>query len=75
MNESDVLLLERLATRDVEVERLLLRHQDFEERIASLERHKWLSADEQREVKQLKQLKLAGRDRLQSFLARPRASA
>ncbi len=69
MNESDVLTLQNMATRNVEVERLLHRHQSLQERIASLERHKWLSADEQREVKRLKQLKLAGRDRMQQILS------
>ncbi len=75
MTESDVTLLEHLATHDREIERLLLRHQDFETRIARLERHKWLSPAEQREVKQLKRHKLAGRDRMQSLLARPQAPA
>lgn len=75
MNERDVLTLQDMATRNVEVERLLLRHQDFEERIASLGRHKWLSADEQREVKRLKQLKLAGRDRMQKILSTAALSA
>ena len=75
MNERDVLTLQDMATRNVEVERLLLRHQNFEERIASLGRHKWLSTDEQREVKRLKQLKLAGRDRMQQILSTSALSA
>jgi uncharacterized protein YdcH (DUF465 family) len=75
MNESDVLLLQSLATRDAEVEQLLRRHREFEEKLAGFEQHKWLSPDEQREVKRLKRLKLAGRDRLQELLAAQRASA
>ncbi|MCO4771217.1 MAG: YdcH family protein [Deltaproteobacteria bacterium] len=69
MNESDVVLLQRLASQYVEVERLLQRHEGFEEQLSRLERHKWLSASEQREMKRLKQLKLAGRDRMQQILA------
>jgi len=72
MNESEALLLQRLATRDVEVERLLSRHQAFEERLAQLDRHRWLSAEERREMTELKRRKLAGRDRMQQIL---RASA
>ncbi len=72
MNDSEVLLLQRLATRDVEVERLLSRHRAFEERLAQLDRHRWLSSDERREMAELKRRKLAGRDRMQQIL---RASA
>ena len=74
MNESDVLFLQRLATRDAEVDQLLQKHQDFEAQLARFEKHKWLSEEEQREVKRLKRLKLAGRDRMHEVLRARRAS-
>mgnify|MGYP000551057345 CR=1 FL=1 len=69
MDPRDIRTLESLSTSNPEVARLLRLHTTYEEQLDALQRHRWLSPDEQRELKRLKQLKLAGRDRLAAILA------
>ncbi len=69
MDPQDVRNLESLSNTNPEVERLLKLHLIYEEQLKALQKHRWLSAEEQRELKRLKQLKLAGRDRLAAILA------
>lgn len=75
MDPQDATTLESLSNSNPEVARLLRLHTTYEEQLDALNRHRWLSPDEQREQKRLKRLKLAGRDRLASILAETRATA
>ncbi len=74
MDPQDVRTLESLSNTNPEVERLLKLHTTYEEQLGALQGHRWLSPEEQRELKRLKQLKLAGRDRLAAILADTQAA-
>lgn len=73
MDPQDVRNLESLSNTNPEVERLLKLHLAYEEQLEELQRHRWLSPEEQVELKRIKQLKLAGRDRLAAILASQQA--
>jgi uncharacterized protein len=75
MNERDLLLIERLIPQDPELNRLVSKHEGYEARLQVISQKKWQTPEEYIEEKQLKRLKLAGRDRIASILARHRRKA
>ena len=75
MTDFDPRLVDHLSTRLPEFRRLLDRHRDYEQRVRSLQGNRWLSTEEQREIKRLKRLKLAGRDRMAALIAKHTESA
>jgi uncharacterized protein YdcH (DUF465 family) len=71
MELRDAVLAERLVSQEVEPElkRLMDQHQRLEGEIESLVARRWLSEQEQAQLKQLKFEKLHGRDRIETILA------
>jgi hypothetical protein len=56
------------------VETLLQQHKKWDERLRELERHAYLTAAEENEVRELKKLKLAAKDRIADLeQTRPKA--
>ena len=75
MNHDDLTLIRHLLPAHPELERLVQKHDGYEERLARMVSRRWQSPSEQAEMKQLKRLKLAGRDRIASILAEHRSKA
>jgi uncharacterized protein YdcH (DUF465 family) len=75
MNERDLALIERLIPDHPELTSLLAMHREYEARLEVISRQKWRTPQEEYEAKRLKQLKLAGRDRMESILAVHRRKA
>ena len=75
MNDSDLALIERLVPDNAELSHLLGKHEEYEARLQVISRQKWRTPEDYVEEKKLKQLKLAGRDRMESILAAHRKAA
>ncbi len=48
---------------------MVLEHEELERQVRELERRVYLSAEEEGELKRIKKLKLAGKDRMEAMLA------
>jgi uncharacterized protein YdcH (DUF465 family) len=59
----------RLARENEEFGRMVREHQELDRQVAELERRPYLSPDEEVELKRIKKLKLAGKDRMEAILA------
>ncbi len=77
MEAKDLELIQKLIPENQELARLWAEHQKLEAKLDALASRVYLSAEEQVEVKRLKKIKLAGRDRMEAILAeyRQRQSA
>ena len=59
---------ERLAREGVNYRRLLAKHQEYEQRLSTLQSRRYLSEEEKLDEVKLKKLKLAIKDRMQELL-------
>ena len=59
----------RLMRENEEFRLMVQEHEELERQVAALERRVHLSADEEMELKRIKKLKLAGKDRMEAMLA------
>lgn len=59
----------RLMKENEEFRRMAHEHQELDRQVAELEGRVHLSADEEMELKRIKKLKLAGKDRMEAMLA------
>lgn len=59
----------RLMNENEEFRRMAHEHQALDRQVAELESRVHLSADEEMELKRIKKLKLAGKDRMEAMLA------
>ena len=75
MDANDLELIHRLREKDEELARLWREHQELEAQLDSLGRRSYLSPQDQMELKRLKKIKLAGRDRMEVILANHRREA
>ena len=75
MKPTDIQLIRSLSNQEPELSRLFERHLEYEKRLGEIGRSKWQSPEDYYEQKQLKRLKLSGRDRIESILARHRSQA
>lgn len=77
MEAKDLELIQKLLNENEDLARLWAEHQKLEAKLDALASRVYLSAEEQVEVKRLKKIKLAGRDRMEAILAeyRQRQSA
>ena len=75
METTDLQLIDSLSATNPELPRLLRKHREYEAALTSMRRRHWLSSTEQCEIKRLKRMKLAGRDRIERILALHRATA
>ena len=78
MNEEEREELLKLAAKHVQLQRLLKRHEDYEERIRTIRKRGFLTSFEQQEVQNLKLKKLKGKEKLLTLfhnLRRPSSGA
>lgn len=69
MEEKEMDQIQSLAAQDQELARLWREHLELESKIDSLGERRYLSPEEEVEIKRLKKIKLAGRDRIEDILA------
>ncbi len=65
-------LIGRLCVSHVELRHLVGKHADFERELGRLERIRFPSEAELREISRIKRLKLRGKDRIQGILSQHR---
>ncbi len=68
MEDKDLELIQKLIDRDQELARLWHEHQELEARLEALGQRAYLAPEDEVEMKRLKKLKLAGRDRMETIL-------
>jgi uncharacterized protein YdcH (DUF465 family) len=68
MEPSDVTLIETLLPTNPELRRLWEEHRRLEGELESLRNRRILSSDEEAREREIRKLKLAGRDRIQAIL-------
>lgn len=73
MDQHEIDLLQKYAPQDPELKSLWDDHLIFEKKVEKLESKKYLSPDEQQELKQLKKQKLDGKTRLMDMLDKLKA--
>lgn len=62
-------LRERLARENEQFRRMLCEHEELERQVQEFEQRVYLSSAEEIELKRIKKLKLAGKDRMEAMLA------
>ncbi len=73
MEKRDLELIQRLISSDPELKRRMDEHQEFEQKLAEMNRRLYLTPEEEVERKRIQKLKLAGRDRIEAILAKYRS--
>jgi uncharacterized protein YdcH (DUF465 family) len=73
MESTELELIHRLSGSHDELRHLYGKHQDYEKELGRLERIRYPSEAERREINRIKRLKLRGKDRIHSILAEHRA--
>lgn len=74
MENQDVDLIQKLLNENEELANLWREHLTLENQLEALGQRVFLTPEEQIEVKRLKKVKLAGRDRIEAILAEYRAA-
>ena len=74
MEPRDVTLIETLLPASPELRRLWEEHQRLERELESLRNRRILSSDEEAREREIRKIKLAGRDRIQAILRDARNS-
>ncbi len=69
MDKRDLELIEKLLPQDPELAALWREHQQLDARLEAMSQRVYLSPQDEQEVKRLKKVKLAGRDRMEAILA------
>jgi len=69
MEQKDVSMIQNLLAQDQELAKLWKEHLELDSKIEALSERRYLSAEEEVEIKRLKKMKLAGRDRIEAILA------
>lgn len=72
MEKKDIELIEKYIGKDVELKKYVEEHGELEKKLEELYNKPYLTADQEVEVKRLKKMKLAGRDRIEEILKRYR---
>jgi len=73
MEKRDLELIQRLISSDPELKRRMDEHQEFEQKLAEMNRRLYLTPEEEVERKRIQKLKLVGRDRIEAILAKYRS--
>lgn len=73
MEKRDLEMIQRYISIDAELKRHMNEHEEYERRLQEFNRRIYLTPDEEIERKRLQKLKLAGRDRIESILAKYRS--
>ncbi|MBW1709338.1 MAG: DUF465 domain-containing protein [Deltaproteobacteria bacterium] len=74
MEKRDEELIASLLDEEPELKELMAQHRALGERVDELSKRPYLTTEETMEKKRLQKLKLSGRDRIESILARYRKS-
>jgi len=69
MDKQDIELVERLTQENQELAALWREHQQLDAQLDAMAQRTYLSPQDEQEVKRLKKVKLAGRDRIEGILA------
>ena len=72
MEKRDLDLIEKVIDRDGELKRYVVEHRELESKLEELSNKPYLTAEQEVEVKRLKKMKLAGRDKIEEILKRYR---
>ena len=72
MEEKDRLLIEKHSVHDEELRKYVEEHMLFEKQLHELSKKTYLTPEEEMQQKQIKKLKLAGRDRIETILKKYR---
>ncbi len=73
MEKRDLELIQKVIDTDPELKRCMDEHEELERRLDEFNRRLYLTPDEEIERKRLQKKKLAGRDRIETILAKHRA--
>jgi uncharacterized protein YdcH (DUF465 family) len=73
MEKRDLEMIQRYISIDAELKQHMDEHEEYERRLQEFNRRIYLTPDEEIERKRLQKLKLAGRDRIESILAKYRS--
>jgi hypothetical protein len=72
MEKQDKLLIEKHINHDIELKKFVEEHVLFEKQLDELNQKIYLTPDEEMKQKELKKLKLAGRDKIEKILKKYR---
>ncbi len=73
MEKRDKELIQKYIPIDPELKRFMDEHEDYERKLEEWNRRVYLSPEEEMERKRIQKLKLAGRDRIETILAKYRS--
>jgi uncharacterized protein YdcH (DUF465 family) len=73
MEKRDLEIIQKYSSTDAELKRHMEEHEEYERKLQEFNRLIYLTPGEEIERKRLQKLKLAGRDRIESILAKYRA--
>jgi uncharacterized protein len=73
MEKRDQELIQKYIAVDPELKRCMDEHEEFERKLEAWNRRVYLPPEEEMERKKIQKLKLAGRDRIESILAKYRS--
>jgi uncharacterized protein YdcH (DUF465 family) len=73
MEKRDLDLIQKFISGDPELKRRMDEHEEYERKLAELNRRLHLTPEEEVERKRIQKLKLAGRDRIEAILAKYRS--
>jgi uncharacterized protein len=68
MEKKDEALIEELIPGNLELEKLVKAHKEFEGQLDEFNKRLYLTEEENRERKRIQKLKLSGRDRIEQIL-------
>jgi uncharacterized protein YdcH (DUF465 family) len=73
MEKRDLEIIQKYISTDAELKRYMDEHEEYERKLQQFNRRIYLTPDEEIERKRLQKLKLIGRDRIESILAKYRS--
>jgi uncharacterized protein YdcH (DUF465 family) len=73
MEKRDLEIIQKYISTDAELKRYMDEHEEYERKLQEFNRRIYLTPDEEIERKRLQKLKLIGRDRIESILAKYRS--
>jgi uncharacterized protein YdcH (DUF465 family) len=72
MDDRDKELCAKLARENEELKQICTKHQEYERQLSKMEKKGYLSSEDEIERKRLKKLKLAAKDKIETFLSKSR---
>jgi uncharacterized protein YdcH (DUF465 family) len=73
MEKKDHEIIQKYVAGDLELKRCMEEHEEYERKLEEWNRRVYLSPEEEVERKKIQKLKLAGRDRIETILAKYRS--